>query len=90
MEDFVYILSHDWRFADGSFGHYELQFDNPEEAFARFEYYKFLIETDEYDFDAHFTPYAKGDMTFSVYEDENSLVNRQDLVLKQVEVSLCH
>lgn len=88
MESFVYILTHTWCFADGTQGRYEVQFNDVDEAFARFKYLQFLIENDEYEFNAHFTPYVEGDMSYSVYEDEHSLMNRQDLVLKQVEVSL--
>lgn len=84
----LYILTHDWCFADGSQGHYEATFADVDEAFSRFQYLQLLIETDEYDFNAQFTPYVEGDMSYSVYENEHSLVNRQDLVLKQVEVSL--
>lgn len=79
-----FLLTHDWNFANGEVGHYELCFSNLSEARSRFEYLKLLIETDDYDFDAHFTPFAEDDTVFSVYEDANSLVNRQDLVLRAV------
>ena len=84
----VYLLTHDWHFANGEEGHYEVSFSDAEEAFSRFKYLQLLIENDEYDFNAHFTPYKDGDTSFSAFESADSLVNRQDLTLKRVEVSL--
>lgn len=83
----IYVLTHDWNFADGSNGHFEVAFASLQEAFDRFEWYKFLIETDHYDFDAKFSPYCEGDMSFSAYEKEDSSMNRQDLILRQLEVA---
>lgn len=80
-----YILKHSWKFNDSE-GCYMATFSNVEEAFERFEYLKKLIECDDYDFDVKFTPYCEGDMEFSAYENSLSLVNRQDLILMEVEV----
>lgn len=84
----LYVLMHDWNFANGEHGHYEVQFVNVDEAFAKFKHLQKLIETDDYDFDAVIPPYVDGDMSYSIYEcgHEDSFVNRQDLVLKQFEV----
>lgn len=85
-----YKLVHTWCFANGEQGRYELEFCDINEAFERFNYLKLLIENDEYNFDAKFTPFVDGDMSFSCYENEDSFINRQDLVLiqREVEVSL--
>lgn len=88
MESFVYILTHDWCFSNGEQGHYEVTIHDIDEAFSRFQYLQLLMDNDEYDFNVHRTPYVEGDMSFSIYEDEHSLMNRSDLVLRQVEVSL--
>lgn len=81
-----YILTHTWCFADGKQGCYSIELSDFDEAFSRFKYLQLLIENDEYDFNAHFSPYKEGDMSYSVYEDEHSFVNRQDLSLRPVEV----
>lgn len=88
METFVYILTHDWRFANGDEGHFERTFSDLEEARSCFTNLQLFIETDDYDFDVKFTSFVEGDMSFSAYESVDSLVNRQDLTLKQLEVSL--
>ena len=85
-----YRLTHTWCFADGTEGRYEIEFSDVNEAFARFKYLQLLIENDEYDFTPKFSDYKDGDMSFSVYEDKCSLVNRQDLNLVPIQdVSVC-
>ena len=81
-----YILIHSWCFADGTEGRYQAEFTDVDEAFARFKYLQLLIENDDYEFNPKFSDYKDGDTSYSVYEDINSPVNRQDLTLKQVEV----
>ncbi len=80
----AFILTHDWCFANGDKGHYEIIETDSQKAFEKFNDLRLNIENDEYDFDAKYTPYSDGDMSYSVYEDEKSKVNRQDLVLKPV------
>ena len=84
----TYLLVHDWCFANGEVGHYELKFTDKDEAYQRFLYLQLLIENDEYDFNAIIPDFHKGDMSYSVYERKDSLMNRQDLSLKTLEVSL--
>ena len=79
-----YILKHDWNL-NGSIGHFQMTFDDEKEARNQFDYYKSLIETDDYNFDVKFTAYHDGDNHFAAYEDLNFSENRQDLVLVQIK-----
>ena len=80
----MFVLIHDWNLGESS-GHYERCFDDEQEARNQFDYYKSLIETDEYNFDVKFTPCFDGDNHFSAYENENSSINRQDLTLVKIQ-----
>lgn len=82
----VYLLTHDWVFTTGETGHYEVRFTDKAEAIARYRYLKFLIENDNYEFSVHFQENNDGDITFSAYENAESIFNRQDLILKRMEV----
>jgi hypothetical protein len=83
---FIYFLRHTWNFDNGQEGCFEASFSDVEEAFEKFQDLQRLIETDKYDFNVKFSPYCEGDMYFIAYEDINSLVNRQELVLIEKEV----
>lgn len=82
-----YTLIHMWNFADGRSGSYQIELYDYDEAFARFEYLKLLMENDDYDFNAKFSSdYHDGDSFYSVYEDKQSLCNRTDLILRKENV----
>lgn len=83
-----YVLLHTWNYKNGSCGSYEVSFFDFDEAMNRFIYLQFLMENDDYDFNAIIPEYKKGDTFYSVYEDMDSDINRQNLCIKKVEVSL--
>lgn len=81
-----YLLVHDWTFADGKVGHYEVSFSDFELAYDRFMDLVLCIETDSYDFDAFIPVHKDGELSFSIYDVNNPSLNRQDLVLKEVDL----
>lgn len=84
---FIYTLIHTWNLSDGDSGITQLVYDNIDDAFKYFKELQKLIETDVYDFKAVIPLYVDGDMSYSIYENEDSPYNRQDLILIEREVS---
>jgi len=90
---FCFVLTHTWCFDGGIEGRYERTFHNYAEAVEDFEYLELLMENDDYDFNA-VIPDKKveggliynGDLAYSIYEKDDSPINRQDLKLERRRV----